>query len=142
MQKRLFEDRYCVFFDPAFRDAPQNRTEYLAADHASVAYEANRGLDIDRQLEARGITRKFAVLVPGFSALPAFVRGTALLVTAPSLLGRTTLVGLAQCPVPVACPTMPMFLIWHARYHQDPAHRWLRAQLEALVGPALMGVQG
>ena len=30
-----------------------------------------------------------------------------------------------------------MYLIWHARYQQDPAHRWLRAQLEAVVAPAL-----
>ena len=137
IQKRLFEDHYCVFYDPAQRSAPQTRADYLAADHASVAYEANRGLDIDQQLLARGIARRFAVLVPSFSALPAFVRGTDLLVTAPTLLGRATLPGLAQCPVPVACPTMPMYLIWHARYQQDPAHRWLRTQLEAQVSPAL-----
>jgi hypothetical protein len=32
-----------------------------------------------------------------------------------------------------------MYLIWHMRYQQDAAHRWLRAQLEALVAPALAG---
>jgi hypothetical protein len=30
-----------------------------------------------------------------------------------------------------------MYLIWHARYQQDAAHRWLREQLQAVVGPAL-----
>jgi len=139
VQKRLFDDSYAVFFDSTVRSAPHTEAEYLAADHASVAYEANRGLDIDQQLLARGMARRFAVLVPGFSALPAFVRGTPLLVTAPRLMGRTTLAGLAHAPVPVTCPTMPMFAIWHARYQQDPAHRWLRAQLEAVVGPALQG---
>ena len=29
---------------------------------------------------------------------------------------------------------LPMFLIWHARYQKDPAHRWLREQIEASVG--------
>jgi DNA-binding transcriptional LysR family regulator len=86
---------------------------------------------------ARGTVRRFAVLVPGFSALPAFVRGTPLLVTAPRLLGHTILAGLAHSPVPVPCPAMPMFMVWHARYQQDPAQRWLRAQLEAVVAPAL-----
>ena len=71
------------------------------------------------------------------SALPAFVRGTPLLATAPGLLLRHTLQGLASCPPPVACPAVLMYLIWYARYQQDPAHRWLRAQLEAVVAPAL-----
>jgi len=76
-------------------------------------------------------------MVPGFSALPAFVRGTPLLATAPGLLARQTLQGLDSCPVPVDCPSMPMYLIWHARYQQDAAHSWLRAQLQAVVAPAL-----
>jgi DNA-binding transcriptional LysR family regulator len=138
LQKRLFETAYRVFFDASQRKAPKTQGGYLAADHATVAYEAHRGLDIDRQLEAQGLVRRFAVVVPGFSALPAFVRGTPLLVTAPALLANSTFAGLAHAPVPVACPAMPMYLIWHARYQQDPAHRWLREQLEALVAPALL----
>ena len=47
------------------------------------------------------------------------------------------LAGLASAPVPVVCPAMPMYLIWHARYQQDAAHRWLRGEVEAVVGPDL-----
>ncbi len=137
LQKRLFDDPYRVFFDPAVRQAPATKAAYLAADHASVAYEAHRGLEIDQLLQARGTLRRFAVLVPGFSALPAFVRGTPLLVTAPRLLGHTTLAGLAHAALPIPCPAMPMFMVWHARYQHDPAQRWLREQLEAVVAPAL-----
>jgi len=142
LQKRLFETEHRVFYDATQRTAPQSKAEYLAADHATVVYEDNRGLDVDQQLQARGLVRRFAVRVPGFSGLPAFVRGTTLLVTAPQLLERTSLQGLASAAVPVPCPTMPMYLIWHARYQQDPAHRWLRAQLEAVVAPALSSPQG
>jgi DNA-binding transcriptional LysR family regulator len=80
-------------------------------------------------------------MVPHFSALPAFVRGTPLLATVPGLLSRHTLKGLASCPPPVPCPTMPMYLIWHVRYQQDTAHRWMRQQIEAVVAPALAEVQ-
>ena len=139
VQKRLFEDQYRVFYDPAVREAPRTEADYLAADHATVVYEPRRSLDLDQGLAARGIHRRFTVLVPAFSALGAFVRGTALLATVPSLLARQTLQGLASCPPPVPCPTMPMYLIWHMRYQQDPAHRWLRGELEAVVGPALAG---
>ena len=137
VQKRLFEDQYRVFYDPTMRDAPKDEADYLAADHATVVYEPRRGLDLDQHLSNRGIKRRMAVMVPALSALSAFVRGTTLLTTAPSLLARHTLSGLASCPPPVACPTLPMYAIWHSRYQQDNAHRWLRAQLEAVVAPAL-----
>lgn len=139
VQKRLFEDSYRVFYDAAVRGAPLTQAEYLAADHATVVYEPRRSLDLDQHLGAKGLQRRFAVLVPSFSALPAFVRGTTLLATAPGLLGRHTLQGLASCAPPVPCPSMPMYLIWHVRYQQDAAHRWLRGELEALVAPALAG---
>ena len=142
VQKRLFEDLYRVFYDPAVRDAPLTEADYRAARHATVVYEPRRSLDLDQLLAARGVVRDFAVLVPAFSALPAFVRGTPLLVTAPGLLARHTLTGLASCPPPVPCPTMPMYAIWHLRYQQDSAHRWLRSLLEAVVGPALAAQAG
>lgn len=142
VQKRLFEDLYRVFYDPAVRDAPLTEADYRAARHATVVYEPRRSLDLDQLLAARGVVRDFAVLVPAFSALPAFVRGTPLLVTAPGLLARHTLAGLASCPPPVPCPTMPMYAIWHLRYQQDSAHCWLRSLLEAVVGPALAAQAG
>lgn len=138
VQKRLFEDLYRVFYDPAVRAAPRDEAEYLAADHATVVYEQRRSLDLDQHLAAKGLARRFAVMVPSLNALPAFVRGTPLLTTVPSLMARHTLTGFASCPPPVACPTMPMYMIWHARYQQDAAHRWLRTQLEAVVAPALV----
>ena len=139
VQKRLFEDLYRVFYDPAVREAPRDAADYLAADHVTVVYEPRLSLDLDQHLAAKGLVRRFAVMVPSFSALPGFVRGTSLLATAPGLLARHTLKGLASCPPPVPCPGMPMYLLWHVRYQQDPAHRWLREQLDAVVGPALKG---
>ena len=59
-------------------------------------------------LEARGLHRRFAVMVPGFGALPAFLRGSPLLATAPSLLARRFMAGFGSCEVPVPCPPLPM----------------------------------
>ena len=137
LQKRIFEDRYRVFYDPQIRAAPRSRADYLAAQHATVVYEPRRSLDLDQYLEAQGVRRDFAVMVPGFSALGAFVRGTPLLATAPGLLAHQTLSGLAHVKPPVHCPTLPMYLIWHARHQNDPAHRWLRELVEAVAELAL-----
>lgn len=135
LQKRLFADHYRVFYDPAVRDAPATAKDYLAAEHITVVYAPNRPLDLDATLLRQGIERRFAVQVPGFSGLPTFMAGTPLLATVPGLLAHHLMRDLASAPVPVPCPEMPMYLIWHQRHQQDLAHQWLRQQLEAIAQP-------
>jgi len=129
MQKRLFEDHFRVFFDPGQRSAPQTRADYLASEHATVSYDNQRSLDIDQWLVGQGVRRRFRVMVPGLAALPAFMRGSQLLATAPSLMQLHLFKDLANAPVPLPCPPMPMYMIWHRRYQDDSAHRWLREGL-------------
>lgn len=133
VQKRLFEDDYRVFYDPAIRNAPATRKAYLDAGHVTVVYEPKRPLDLDRWLVAKGIERDFRIMVPGFAGIAPFLRGTDLLATVPGWLRGHLLAGLADAKVPVNCPRMPMYLVWHRRYHNDPAYRWLRQQIDAIA---------
>ena len=139
LQKRLFEDRYAVFFDPVQRDAPATLADYLAAEHVTVVYEPRRTLDLDQVLADQGINRRFVATVPGFAGVPAFIRGTPWLATAPSLLRGALMRGLAMTKPPVPCPGMPMYLVWHTRHQADPMHVWLRQAIELSVAPALAG---
>ena len=142
MQKRLFENHFRVFYDAAEREAPRSRADYLSAEHITVVYEPQRALDIDQWLLGQGVQRRFQVMVPGFAALPDFMRGSRLLATAPGLLQSNLFQGLASAPVPVTCPPMPMFMVWHQRYQNDASHQWLREELTQvaaalpLVSPA------
>ncbi len=133
VQKRLFTDRYRVFYDPAMRDAPRTRKDYLAAEHVTVLYAPQRPLDLDEHLRNKGIERQFRVRVPGFAGVPSFVRGTDLLATLPGLLRQHRMRDLADTEVPVPCPALPMYMIWHLRHQQDPAHRWLRSELDRIA---------
>ena len=135
LQKRLFTDRYRVFYDPTVRGAPRSRKDYLAAEHVSVLYAPQRPLDLDQHLQAKGVERRFRVMVPGFAGLPAFIRGTDLLATLPGLMREHLMRELADAEVPVPCPNLPMYMIWHLRHQQDPAHRWLRSQLQEVALP-------
>lgn len=138
VQKRLFEDRYRVFYDPAVRGAPASRSEYLAAQHITVVYEGGRSLDLDQWMLTRGIRRNFKVMVQGFSGLAPFIRHSSLVATAPALLEAHLLKGLASADVPMACPRLPMFMVWHLRHHDSASHRWLRAEVQALL-PQVLG---
>ena len=133
MQKRLFEDEHRVFYDPTQRAAPRSKADYLAAEHITVVYEPKRALDLDQWLLARGVERRFRVMVPGFAALPAFLQGSQMLATVPGLLRHHLLQGLDHAPVPLPCPNMPMYMIWHRRYQEDSAHRWLREALSQIA---------
>lgn len=132
MQKRLFEDTPRVFFDASQRPAPQTLDDYLAAEHITVVYEPHRALDLDQWLSAQGIVRNFRVMVPGFAGLGAFLRGSQLLATVPGLLAQHQLKDFAHAPVPVPCPALPMYMIWHQRYQNNSAHRWLRERLSMI----------
>lgn len=133
VQKRLFEDRYAVFFDASQRAAPQGLADYLAADHVTVVYEPRRQLDLDRLLAERGVQRRFVATVPNFAGVATLLHGSDCLATLPSLLHGHLLRGLAQAEVPLPCPAMPMYAMWHVRHQAEPLHVWLRLQLDAVV---------
>jgi DNA-binding transcriptional LysR family regulator len=131
LQRRLFDDRYVVFFDQAVRSAPASLADYLAAEHVTVVYEPQRKLDIDDHLAQRGVVRRFAISVAGFAGIRPFLAGSNYLATLPGRLGANQLAGFSQAKTPFECPTMPMYAIWHKRYQHDALMRWV---LEALYG--------
>jgi DNA-binding transcriptional LysR family regulator len=139
LQQRLFEDRYVVYHDPTMRQPPRDLQDYLQADHVTVVYEPRRALQLDLGLQARGVQRRFVVTVPGFAGVAAFVRGSDLLATAPLLLRHSLMRDLVHSPVPVPCPSLPMYLIWHRQHHEEASHRWLREQMLALAATVASG---
>ena len=141
VQKRLLRDHYVCYYDAKARAAPAGRNAYLAARHITVVYTDNERLDFDRRLAANGLHRDIAISVPSFSGVPSFLRGSQMLASMPSLLASGVMRGFAQTPIPLASRTrtlaeLPMFMVWHQRYQKDPAHRWVRSQLEAVAATA------
>jgi DNA-binding transcriptional LysR family regulator len=141
VHKRIFEDHYRVFFDADVRQAPATRDEYLAAEHVTVRYEDRRGLDVDGWLAEHDLQREIVATVPGFAGIAAMLRGGPWIATMPSLLARGALRGLASAAPPVETPPMPMYLVWHLRRQDDPAHRWLRRTVESVTAEAVSSQQ-
>ena len=141
LQRRLFEDRYLVYCDAAARKPPQTLDDYLQSEHLLVHHETRGRLDIDRVIDERGLRRRVAVTVAGFSGVAPFLRGTPLLATLPGLLRASQLRGLATVAPPFPTPPMPMFMVWHQRHQADAMHRWLREELLAIVAPALAAAE-
>lgn len=132
-QKRLFEDRYCIFHDASQCLAPASLRAFSAAEHVTVLYEPRRMLDIDEWMLRKGVQRRFVATVPGMAALGAMLHGGPWIATAPSLLALGALRGLATATLPLDAPSMPMYMVWHQRHQEDPVHRWLREHVVAVA---------
>ena len=143
LQKRLLTDHYVCYYDAAMRGPPADAAEYLAARHVTVVYDDNERLQFDKQLSAAGWQRQVAVSVPSFSGVPAFLRGGTLLASMPSLLHGDLMRDFAMAPIPFepqaarGLGDLPIYMVWHRRMQQDPAHVWLRGLVEQAAAMAL-----
>ena len=71
--------------------------------------------------------------LPYLLALPAMVRSTDLVATAPRrlLAAPVSFEGVVVLEAPRELPPVPHSIWWHPRFDGDPAHTWLREQLRA-----------
>jgi DNA-binding transcriptional LysR family regulator len=111
---------------------------YRQESHVEIVSGTGHQL-LDRALAGEGFERQVALKLPGFLGLPAILSATDLIATLPRHIGETLAQGgglqVLRCPVPL--PGFTVKQHWHARYHHDPASRWLRQ----VVAELFMGSQ-
>jgi DNA-binding transcriptional LysR family regulator len=104
-------------------------------EEAHIGIVAGTGYQLlETALAAKRIQRNVVLELPGFLGLVRIVATTDLIVTLPRHIGETLAkVGelrVFDCPVPI--PSFTVKQHWHARYHNDPANRWLRGVIATL----------
>ncbi|MCG7200128.1 LysR family transcriptional regulator [Marinobacter pelagius] len=133
MQRGLMADRNVVFYDPDYRKPPENLADFLKSDHISLVFGTGERPSFEISLNARGLTRRNVVTVSNFSGLPEFLRGTDMLATAPQLMSKHLLRDFAWVPLPFELKPFTLLMLWHRRNQNDPAHKWLRNQVNAVA---------
>ncbi|MDV7143430.1 LysR family transcriptional regulator [Tropicimonas sp. TH_r6] len=130
LQKAILHGRMMCFYDGSIRKPPRTWEEYCAADRLTVRFpdggtslRALTGIDTSRIRDAH-------VSVPNFNAMPAFLRGTNLLATEIDLMKRAALAEFDMAPLPKPSDPVTIFMTWHQRSTNDPAHIWLRDRIE------------
>ncbi len=105
---------------------------YLSHPHILVSASGARSGAIDRLLEAEGHQRHLAAVVGHLSVVPAILQDSDYLCTMPGRLVR----GLAAAhrldwaPTPMTLKPLRLSMIWHRRQDRQPAHLWLRGELD------------
>lgn len=141
LQKRLLVDHIACFYDRDVRAAPGTLADYTSALHVTVVYEGGRKTRFDQEIESLGIARRLGATVPNFDGVAAFLRGTEMLASLPSLMRLGIMSGFGVAPLPCAISPLPMYIVWHRRHDEDPAQRFLRAELEAAARAVLKGME-
>lgn len=106
---------------------------YLAWPHLLVSPVASREGAVDRALTALGRKRRLAVVVSHHLVVAPMLGGSDLLSTLPRRVATPLAAahGLCVRPLPpgLVLEPQPTSLVFHNRYVQRPAHRWLRLLL-------------
>lgn len=129
IQKKLFSGEMCCFYDASQIDPPRTMEEFLAAEHIAVqfvlggsSYEALKSRDLPYIPKPRLTVSNFAGITP-------FVLGSRMVTTQAGFMRHTSLRGLDREPVPFEAEPVVVFMVWHQRSTNDPAHKWLRNRI-------------
>lgn len=111
-------------------DQPATPERLCDWGHVVFARRRNRPGPADEALAALGLSRRVAVIVPGFPAVIAVVSASDLL----GLVPRSACLALpgyemALFEPPIPMPELVISQIWHPRMDADAGHRWLRAMV-------------
>ncbi|MEM1261392.1 MAG: LysR family transcriptional regulator [Pseudomonadota bacterium] len=133
IQQRLFQDEPVCYFDPSQRRAPATWPEFAACDRIDVRFRDGRSAIAVLPVSRARRSKPPICTVPTFSGLAQFVVGTQAVTVQGRFVARDLLRELAMAPLPFPVKKFAMFLVWHQRDHTDPAHHWLRQQLNKVV---------
>ena len=105
--------------------------QYVEAEHVAVFYKKQGPGVIDTLLAQKGYARQTAIVTPHFTSIPFLVAETDFIATVPERLARrfSGPLNLNTYPVPIEIPPLRLTLLWHERFHADPAHQWLRERI-------------
>ncbi len=136
-RRRLFADRFvCLVREghPLVKRELDLET-YCELSHVLVSPRGGRRGIVDEALDAKGLSRRIAVVVPHFMVAPFLVSRTDFIVTISEYVARPlgALLPLAFHDPPLEFAKGSWFQLWHERTHYDPAHKWFRDQVAAIA---------
>lgn len=108
---------------------------YVSLRHITVTISGVGENAVDVALSTLGLTRHVALRVPHFLAGAMLVADSDMILTLPSRLARLLAkrLPLALLDLPLQVAPLSPAMIWHERFHGDPAHVWVRQQLVDVV---------
>lgn len=108
---------------------------YCNSAHALITMGGDRAGAIDVALAKIGRKRNVVLRMPHFTAAPYAIEQSDLLLTLPGCLANKMAeqLDIVIRQPPVDTPEYQYYMVWHARQHNNLAHRWLRAEIQKVM---------
>ncbi|WP_419736747.1 LysR substrate-binding domain-containing protein [Pseudomonas sp. COR18] len=132
----LFRERYACLVDreSVAGEEGLGLQAYLARPHVLLEMRGSGTAEIERALSAIHQRRRVAISLPHWSVAPGLIAGTDLILTVASRnLREIDQQRLVVLPPPFEIPAFDFIFVWHQRREGDPALKWLREQMQAVV---------
>jgi DNA-binding transcriptional LysR family regulator len=108
---------------------PLSMEQYASLRHVMVSTSGGFHGFIDDVLHQRGAGREVIVSVQYYSLVPLILETTDIVCTLPARFLDRFSDRLDSFELPFATQEFTLFSTWHARFDNDPAHRWLRERI-------------
>ncbi|NIF55066.1 LysR family transcriptional regulator [Burkholderia sp. Ax-1724] len=129
-QQKLFDDHVvCLLRTGHPRIGPRlTLKSYLSEAHLEVQVTGSGFVAVTKMLETEAPQRRVHLRIPSYLGIGEILAGSDLLATVPHLLADVLQRrnALRALPVPIGLPCFTIRQYWHARFHHNPACRWIR----------------
>jgi len=125
----LIQSKMEIFYDLNVRVPPRTRKQYAASNRVEVRFsDTESSIMASPSINVSEINRP-VVSVPNFGSLAAMIKGSDRVTTQIGAMKLGLLKELDSAPLPFKTETISLYLMWHRRESNDPAHQWLRQRI-------------
>jgi DNA-binding transcriptional LysR family regulator len=129
----LIQSKMVIFYDSTVRKPPKTRKQFAESNYVEVRFSDTEASLMALPTFDASTMNPPMISVPNFGSLVPMIKGTDRITTQLAAMKLGLLKELDLTPLPFKTDRLNLFLIWHRREHDDPAHRWLRQRIVGTV---------
>ncbi len=129
----LIQSKMVIFYDSTVRKPPKTRKQFAESNYVEVRFSDTEASLMALPTFDASTMKPPMISVPNFGSLAPMIKGTDRITTQIAAMKLGLLKELDSTPLPFKTDTLDLFLIWHRREQDDPAHRWLRQRIVGTV---------
>jgi len=129
----LVQSKMVIFYDSTVRKPPKTWKQFAESKYVEVRFSDTESSLMALPSIDTSMMNPPTITVPNFGSLAPMINGTDRITTQLAVMKLGLLKDLDWAPLPFKTRTLNLFLIWHRRDNDDPAHQWLRQRIIGTV---------
>jgi DNA-binding transcriptional LysR family regulator len=129
----LVQSKMVIFYDSTVGKPPKTRKQFAESKYVEVRFSDTESSLMALPSIDTSTMNPPMITVPNFSSLTPMIKGTDRITTQLAVMKLGLLKDLDSAPLPFKTRTLNLFLIWHRRDNDDPAHQWFRQRIIGTV---------